>query len=59
VAGPANSHSVGNQIAAPATDRKRQGAQESQENKRHYVRNFWSETIHHRPKHLAHEDVRM
>jgi len=25
VAGPANSHSVGNQIAAPATDRKRQG----------------------------------
>src|SRR5262249_49709597 len=24
-----------------------------------YVRNFWSETIHHRPKDLAHEDVRL
>jgi glycosyltransferase involved in cell wall biosynthesis len=23
-----------------------------------YVRNFWCETIHHRPKDLAHEDVR-
>jgi glycosyltransferase involved in cell wall biosynthesis len=24
-----------------------------------YVRNFWSETVHHRPKDLAHEDVRL
>ena len=24
-----------------------------------YVRNFWSETIYHRPKDLAHEDVRL
>jgi len=24
-----------------------------------YVRNFWSETIHHRPTDLAHEDVRL
>jgi len=24
-----------------------------------YVRNFWSETIHHRPKDIVHEDVRL
>lgn len=24
-----------------------------------YIRNFWSETIHHRPKDLTHEDVRL
>jgi len=24
-----------------------------------YVRNFWSETIHHRPKDVVHEDVRL
>jgi glycosyltransferase involved in cell wall biosynthesis len=24
-----------------------------------YVRNFWSETIHHRPKDAVHEDIRM
>ena len=24
-----------------------------------YVRNFWSETIHHRPKDIVHRDVRL
>jgi GT2 family glycosyltransferase len=24
-----------------------------------YVRNFWWETVHHRPKDLVHEDVRL